>query len=156
MKQKIYVVSLISKSVQTKLVQATSKREAIEIANNNEWQEKEEMLDSTITAKFATLPGNKYADFHPSDYVETADGCLRYEELGKNRINKMPKFYPVGPTGVPFHPEEMFNTRKEAEKALDKYVEGYKRQGYYSLPNMDRIPYPKIREACSIEMCYVI
>lgn len=61
--KKLYEVRLVSRSVQTKYVLAKSKREALETANEDEWMEKEQMLDSHLTASLEKEPN------HPSNYV---------------------------------------------------------------------------------------
>ena len=89
-KKKVYLVSLISRSVQTKLVYASSPDEAKEMAEETDWEGTEEMLDSEIEVRKAVLKGNEkkgeYPDFYESDYVFTDDDCIRYNEL-KNQNN---------------------------------------------------------------------
>lgn len=90
-KLKPFVVSLISRSIQEKIVMATSKEEAQSIADNTEWMEKEEMLDSEYEVRPAVISGDekkgKHPDFHPTNYVFTKDSTIpvRYSEL-KNRV----------------------------------------------------------------------
>lgn len=85
--KKVYIVSLISRSIQTKLVYASSKKKAEEIAGETDWMGKEEMLDSETEVRRAVLKGNEpegsYPDFYESDYVFTGDDCVRYNELKK-------------------------------------------------------------------------
>jgi hypothetical protein len=83
---KIYAVDLISKSIQRKLVYASSKFDAVEIAKQTDWMEKEEMLESEIEVRKAVINGDEeegeYPDFYPSDYVFVKDGeAKRYSEL---------------------------------------------------------------------------
>lgn len=87
MAKQVYVVGLISRSIQTKLVYASSPDEAKEIADETDWEGKEEMLDSETEVREAVINGNEkkgeYPDFYESDYVFTDDDCVRYNELNK-------------------------------------------------------------------------
>lgn len=83
--KQVYVVSLISRSIQTKLVYASDKDEATDIAKETDWNGKEEMLDSDIEVREAVLNGDQkegeYPDFYESDYIYTEDDCIRYNEI---------------------------------------------------------------------------
>lgn len=84
-KKKVYIVSLISRSIQTKLVYASSPFKATQIAGKTDWTGKEEVLDSETEVRKAVLSGNEkvgdYPDFYESDYIYTDDDCVRYNEL---------------------------------------------------------------------------
>ena len=83
--KKVYVVSLISRSIQTKLVYASTPKEAKEIARETDWEGKEEMLNSKTEVREAVLSGKEkegeYPDFYESNYVFTDDDCIRFNEL---------------------------------------------------------------------------
>lgn len=86
MKKNVYVVDLISRSIQTKLVYARSHKEAQEIADSSEWNEKEEMLDSEINVRKAVIRGaekkSKYPDYQPSSYVWISpEESVRFNEI---------------------------------------------------------------------------
>ena len=81
-KKKLYEVRLVSRSVQTKYVLATSKSSAIDLANQDEWDEKEEMLESQTSALLKDGPD------HPSNYVRFVNDegdldCDRYVNVVK-------------------------------------------------------------------------
>lgn len=83
--KKVYVVGLISRSIQEKLVYASNPEEAKKIANSTDWEEKEEMLDSETEVREVVLKGNEkegdYPDFYESSYIFTDDDCIRFNEL---------------------------------------------------------------------------
>lgn len=91
-KKKVFAVELISTTVQTKLVYAESKEDALEIAYETDWDGKEEILDTETKARLAIKSGDEkegtYPDFFDSNYVEFKndngdfDYC-RYNELEK-------------------------------------------------------------------------
>lgn len=88
MAKKVYAVDLISTSIQTKLVLASSKKEAYNIASETEWLGKEEIIDTQFEAREAVIKGDEkeggFPDFYPSSYVHTDDGdCKRYNEIVK-------------------------------------------------------------------------
>jgi hypothetical protein len=44
----------------------------------------------------------------------------------------------------------MWDTPDDASKALDKWVDRYKQQGYYSTSNRERIPLDELTTWCTI------
>ncbi len=85
-KKKIYAVDLITTSIQTKLVQAENMDQALEIASDSDWMEKEEVTNSKTKSRLAVLKGDekkgKLHDFYESDYILTENGDFkRYSEL---------------------------------------------------------------------------
>lgn len=85
-KKTVYAVDLISRSIQTKLVYASSPDEARKIVDGSDWMEKEEMLDSETEVREAVIQGKEkegqYPDFYPSNYVWLDNGEVkRFSEI---------------------------------------------------------------------------
>lgn len=59
-------------------------------------------------------------------------------------------FNVISPDGFPFNFEPI-DTKEQAEKTLDNFVERYKFQGYYSKSNRERIPVEELKKHCKIE-----
>ncbi len=59
------------------------------------------------------------------------------------------QFVVIGPDEIEIQPEP-FASRAAAEDALKKWVERYRRQGYYSTARWERIPVDELAERCRI------
>ena len=59
----------------------------------------------------------------------------------------MALFDVLSPDGFPITFNKTYFSKPEANKALDKFVEKYKTQGYYS-SNKGKIPFDKIKDNC--------
>jgi hypothetical protein len=60
------------------------------------------------------------------------------------------KYDVLSPDGFSISFDETWDTPDEASKALDKWVERYKQQGYYSTSNRERIPLDELTTWCTI------
>lgn len=62
----------------------------------------------------------------------------------------MTKYDVKSPDGISIRRNGYYSTRTEAGEALEKWVENYTRQGYYS-SNMGRIPLEELALHCELE-----
>ena len=60
------------------------------------------------------------------------------------------KFNVISPDGFTIYYDKQYNTKEEAEIALDEWVKNYETQGYYSTKNRDKIDYSDIKLYCTI------
>jgi hypothetical protein len=70
-------------------------------------------------------------------------GCL-------NQIEMVTKYDVLSPDGYSISFSELWDTPEEAQKALNEWVKGYERQGYYSTTNRERIPLDELTTWCRI------
>lgn len=61
----------------------------------------------------------------------------------------MTKYNVLSPDGIPIYRELTFNSVEDAGEALDKWVERYQAQGYYS-SNNGRIPVEQLALHCKL------
>ncbi len=59
------------------------------------------------------------------------------------------KYDVLSPDGFSISRVETFDTKEDAEIALDNWIKRYEQQGYYSSRD-GRIPYNQIKECCEI------
>jgi hypothetical protein len=60
------------------------------------------------------------------------------------------KYDVLSPDGFSISFDEVWDTPDDASKALDKWVDRYKQQGYYSTSNRERIPLDELTTWCTI------
>lgn len=59
-------------------------------------------------------------------------------------------FIVISPDGFPLERDVEYKDKEEAAQAIDKFVDKYRSQGYYSTTVRVRIPIEKIEENCRI------
>jgi len=62
----------------------------------------------------------------------------------------MTKFDAISPDRFSISYDELWDSPEEARVALKKWIEGYKRQGYYSTRDRERIPLDELETRCEI------
>jgi len=60
------------------------------------------------------------------------------------------KFDVLSPDGFSIHFSDVYNSKKEAIKAVKDWVKGYENQGYYSSVKYGRIDYLDIIDYCKL------
>ena len=69
----------------------------------------------------------------------------------KPNTMKREKFVVISPDGFPIHMEDTYPSKKKAEQALNEWMKGYERQGYYSSVDWGRIPLNELNYYCQIK-----
>ena len=59
-------------------------------------------------------------------------------------------FTVLSPDGFPLEMDGEYKTKEECKEAIDKFVDRYRAQGYYSMTVRTRIPIEEIEENCRI------
>lgn len=59
-----------------------------------------------------------------------------------------PKFNVLSPDGFTISFDDQYNTKEEAEAALNLWITRYEHQGYYSSVNYGRIPLNELKSYC--------
>jgi hypothetical protein len=88
-----------------------------------------------------------------TDPQENKFGGIRklvYLCKNKTTMATVTKYDVLSPDGFSISFDEMWDTPDEASKALDKWVERYRGQGYYSTTNRERIPLDELTTWCTI------
>lgn len=60
------------------------------------------------------------------------------------------KYDVLSPDGFSISFHDVWDTPQEAEEALNNWVERYRKQGYYSTTNRERIPLDELTTWCKI------
>ena len=60
------------------------------------------------------------------------------------------KYDVLSPDGISIHFSDVYSTREEAVKALEKWMLRFKAQGYYSSSMHGRIPLDELNDFCRI------
>ena len=59
-------------------------------------------------------------------------------------------FQIYSPDGFPIERDKEYNTLGEVQEAIERFVNRFRAQGYYSNSNRERIPIDEIEENCKI------
>jgi hypothetical protein len=63
---------------------------------------------------------------------------------------KKQKFTVISPDGFPLERDAEYSSKEEAQDAIERFVDRYRTQGYYSTTVRVRIPIHEIEENCRL------